>query len=104
MRLFGIDISRSKPLQTPPEEPKLRERVQRLEIALSDLEEQHAALAGAHAKLRNHYHGSRGGSPGQGKLNLATSDGIPVGDKVALRAYAGITPGSKPGAFNRGEK
>lgn len=103
MRLFGLDISRSKALPSPSEEPKLRDRVQRLEIALGELEEQHAALAGAHAKLRNHYHGSRGGAPGQGKLALASSDGIPVGDKAALRLYAGIKPGGKPGAFNRGE-
>lgn len=103
MRFLGLDISRSKPPQTPAEEPKLRDRVQRLEIALTELEEQHAALAGAHAKLRNHYHGSRGGAPGQGKLALASSDGIPVGDKAALRLYAGIKPGGKPGAFNRGE-
>jgi len=67
----------------------LLERVHRLEIALAQFSEQFAQLAGAHMKLRNQFHGSKGGRPVQGS-DLGE---IPRGDKAALRRKLGVVPG-----------
>lgn len=89
MRIWGLEIRRRSDLTDDSDTPALRKRVQRLEIALTELEEAHAALAGAHMKLRNQFHGSKGGRP---RGDDSTPDAIPHGDKDALRRAAGIRP------------
>jgi len=89
MRLLGLEIRRAGDPREAQDTESLRKRVQRLEIAFEELAEAHAGLHGAHVKLRNQFHGSKGGRPADAPARV---DAIPVGDKVALRALAGIGP------------
>lgn len=66
-------------------------RVQRLEIAQRELQETVVQLIGHHNKLRNQFHGEKGGRPSQSRA--ASLDDIPRGDKAALRKALGVVPG-----------
>lgn len=89
MRLGPLHISLRRASEVAQETPNLHERVHRLEIALHQFSESFAALQGAHLKLRNQFHGAKGGRP------AASGDvsSIPHGDKAALRRALGIVPG-----------
>jgi hypothetical protein len=90
MRLFGIDISVRKAADVRQETPALAQRVHRLEIALTQYAEAFATLQGAHVKLRNQFHGAKGGRPVASDVNQ-----VPFGDKAALRRALGVVPGSR---------
>lgn len=92
MRLFGLEIRRAGDPNAPETAPQVRQRLHRLEIALSELEEHHSALAAAHAKLRNQFHGQKGGRPVAEPAQDNPLASIPVGDKAALRLAVGIRP------------
>lgn len=99
MRFMGLDIRRSlSPEQLAEEEP-LRKRLHRLEIAFQEIVEHHNTLAGNHAKLRNQFHGAKGGRPPDAERQSPLA-AIPHGDKAALRRAMGVVPG-KP--FNHKE-
>lgn len=89
MRLGPLQISVRRASEVAQETPALHERVHRLEIALHQFGEAFAALQGAHMKLRNQFHGAKGGRP------AAPGDvsSIPHGDKAALRRALGVVPG-----------
>lgn len=91
MRLFGIDISVRRSTEAAQETPALRQRVQRLEMAMNEFSEAFAALQGAHMKLRNQFHGQKGGRPVSNGETGASS--VPFGDKAALRRALGVVPG-----------
>lgn len=99
MRIMGLDIRLARRVDDARKEEPLRARVQRLEIALAELVEHHNALAGAHGKLRNQFHGAKGGRPASQSPQLPL-DAVPHGDKAALRRVMGIVPGSR---FNHQE-
>lgn len=90
MRILGLDIRRAADPAIAKEEAPLRGRVQRLEIAFGELVEHFTQLQGAHAKLRNQFHGSSGGRPAASALDKA-----PPGDKAALRRALGVVPGTR---------
>lgn len=94
MRIGPLIFSVRRASEALPEPPTLTQRVQRLEIAVLALDEKHEALAGHHMKLRNQFHGSKGGRPSAasqgGQIPLAE---IPHGDKAALRRALGVVPG-----------
>lgn len=93
MRLGPLTISVRRSSEIAQETPTLHQRVHRLEIALQEFSESHAALAGAHMKLRNQFHGSKGGRPvAERETDL---NRIPHGDKAALRKALGVVPGSR---------
>lgn len=94
MRIFGLDIRRSRDLAEAAKEEPLRARLQRLEIALVELQEHHVALHGAHAKLRNKVYGDQGGRPAS-KPEQLSLDRIPRGDKESLRKALGVVPGAR---------
>lgn len=89
MRLGPLQISVRRASEAAQETPNLHERVHRLEIALHQFGEAFASLQGAHMKLRNQFHGAKGGRP------AAAGDvsSIPHGDKAALRRALGVVPG-----------
>ena len=91
MRLFGIDISVRKASEVSQETPSLHQRVHRLEMALGQYSEAFAALQGAHMKLRNQFHGAKGGRP-VSERETGTAN-VPRGDKEALRRALGVVPG-----------
>lgn len=90
VRLFGLQFSVRRVSEARQETPTLLQRVQRLEIAHNQLAEHFAALQGAHMKLRNQFHGAKGGRPPGERTPLAE---IPHGDKAALRRALGVVPG-----------
>jgi len=91
MRLGPLTISIRKSSEAVQETPNLHQRVHRLEIALAQFSEAFATLQGAHMKLRNQFHGGKGGRPPQ-QTPSAVGD-IPHGDKAALRRALGVVPG-----------
>lgn len=94
MRLLGLEIRRAVRSNDPENTLPLRQRVQRLEITLSELQELHSALSAAHAKLRNQFHGSKGGRPPSSTSDTVSSlVDIPHGDKASLRLALGLRPG-----------
>lgn len=98
MRILGLDIRRVRNVVDKEDTAPLRQRVQRLEIDLQELQEQFSALQGAHAKLRNQFHGSKGGRPPEDAKG--SLDAIPHGDKAALRLAAGVRPAAPRSIFN----
>ena len=91
MRLGPLTISVRRASETAQETPNLHQRVHRLEMALHQYGEAFAALQGAHMKLRNQFHGAKGGRPpASGGGDMAQ---IPHGDKAALRRALGVVPG-----------
>lgn len=66
------------------------QRLHRLEMALAQYAEHFAALQGAHVKLRNQFHGMKGGRP-----TASSVSEIPHGDKAALRRALGVVPGAR---------
>lgn len=102
MRIWGLVISRKSALTDESDTPAVRKRVQRLEIELQELQESLSALQGAHAKLRNQFHGSKGGRPADAAA-LRSADDIPRGDKASLRLAAGLLPGRVRSITNREE-
>jgi len=84
MRILGLDIRRARDLSATEEEPQLRTRVQRLEMALRELDEQLSALESHHLALRNKVHGKHGRA-GKPKDDESVID---FGDKRALREHA----------------
>lgn len=99
MRLFGIDISVRKASEVAQETPALRQRVQRLEIALTEFHEHFVTLQTAHVKLRNQFHGQKGGRPANpGAREPGQLEAIPPGDKTALRRHFGIIRGGSTGS------
>ncbi len=88
MRLGPLDISIRKTSETRQETPTLHQRVHRLEIALHEFSEAFATLQGHHMKLRNQFHGAKGGRPVTNNVQE-----IPHGDKAALRRALGVVPG-----------
>jgi len=90
MRFGPLHISIRRASEVAQETPALHQRVHRLEIALSEFSEAFAALHGAHQKLRNQFHGSKGGRPAATGGDLSE---IPHGDKAALRRKLGVVPG-----------
>lgn len=91
MRLGPLQISVRRASEVAQETPSVLQRLHRLEMALHQYGEAFAALQGAHMKLRNQFHGAKGGRP------AASSGGsiseIPHGDKAALRRALGVVPG-----------
>lgn len=78
------------------ENAALAKRLHRIEMQLGEFGEELEALKGHHVKLRNQFHGAKGGRPpggaaAQGEL-IDTSD-IPRGDKTALRLRLASVPG-----------
>jgi hypothetical protein len=57
---------------------------------LLDLDARHGALQANHVKLRNQFHGQKGGRPvtPEGDSAAPQLALVPVGDKDALRRYA----------------
>lgn len=94
MRILGLHVSIRRASQVAQETPTLRQRVQRLEIALTEFSEAFTQLSGAHAKLRNQFHGSRGGRPREDDAPTGLN-AVPVGDKAALRRALGVVPGAR---------
>lgn len=68
----------------------LRHRVHRLETACKEQGEAHEALGAAVHKLRGQFFGGQ-----RGRQERSSLDSIPVGDKEALRQYAGLRAGAK---------
>lgn len=92
MKLFGLDISKARSKETPADLQALSMRIQRLEMAFNQFVEHFTALQGAHAKLRNQFHGAKGGRPAHAEPSGNVSS-IPFGDKRALRAA--LMPGGR---------
>ncbi len=90
MRLGPLHISFRRASEVAQETPTLHQRVHRLEMALHQYGEAFAALQGAHMKLRNQYHGSKGGRPVGSADSVAD---VPRGDKAGLRRALGVVPG-----------
>ena len=90
MRLGPLHISLRRASEVAQETPTLHQRVHRLEIALGQFSEAFTQLQGAHMKLRNQFHGSKGGRPPGAAAPLGE---IPRGDKAALRRALGVVPG-----------
>lgn len=88
MRIGPLTISFRRTSEVVQETPTLHQRVHRLEIALHEFSEAFATLQGAHMKLRNQFHGQKGGRPPSGNVSE-----IPHGDKAALRRALGVVPG-----------
>ncbi len=96
MRLGPLHISFRRASEVAQETPHLRQRVQRLEIALTEFQEHFATLQRAHVTLRNQFNGAKGGRPPH---EAARNQGeIPFGDKAALRRHFGIVRSAQPGA------
>jgi len=91
MRLGPLTISLRKSSEVAQETPNLHQRVHRLEMALLQFGERFDALQGAHMKLRNQFHGSKGGRPVSNSETPISQ--IPRGDKAALRRALGVVPG-----------
>ncbi len=90
MRIFGLTIT-TKPVRQPSAVlQELHDQVQRLVIDLRTVQDELSQLQGHHLKLRKQFDGSKGGRP---VGSVRGVDEIPIGDKVSLRAYAGLTPG-----------
>jgi hypothetical protein len=80
----------------------LEGHVTNLKARMNELEETLAALAGAHAKLRNKFYGELSGSMSQNRRDPVAA--IPFGDKTGLRRALGILPASgNRGGHNDGE-
>lgn len=96
MRIGPLQITLRRAPETAQDEPALRQRVHRLEIALAELVDQVSTLQGQHLKLRKQFDGSKGGRPRSGSQNEVLSlDEIPHGDKAALRRALGVVPGQR---------
>lgn len=89
MRLGPLIFSVRRASEAAQETPTLHQRVHRLEMALLQHSEAFAALQGAHMKLRNQFHGSKGGRP----VGAGGAAEVPHGDKAALRRALGVVPG-----------
>lgn len=89
MRLGPLHISVRRASEVAQETPNALQRIHRLEIALAQFSEAFATLHGQHVKLRNQFHGEKGGRP---VSNRETGD-VPFGDKAALRRKLGVVPG-----------
>lgn len=98
MRLGPLHISVRRASEVSQETPNLHQRVHRLETALLQFSEALATLQGHHVKLRNQFHGSKGGRPPGQPASVAE---IPHGDKAALRRALGVVPGK---AFNHSQE
>jgi hypothetical protein len=93
MRIGVWQFSVRRASEAAQETPHLHERVHKLELALVHFSEAFASLQGAHMKLRNQFHGAKGGRPAQSvQSEVGTSD-IPYGDKAKLRRALGVVPG-----------
>lgn len=90
MRLGPLIFSVRRAGEVAQETPTLHQRVHRLEMSLHEFSEAFAALQGAHMKLRNQFHGAKGGRPAQSATSVAD---IPRGDKESLRRALGVVPG-----------
>lgn len=91
MRLGPLIISLRRASEVAQETPTLHQRVHRLEMALTQYSEAFAQLQGAHMKLRNQFHGAKGGRPVSSSETPIAE--IPHGDKAALRRALGVVPG-----------
>lgn len=91
MRLGPLHISIRRASEVAQETPTLHQRVHRLEIAMHEFSEAFATLQGAHMKLRNQFHGEKGGRPPHNKPG--SLEEVPRGDKAALRRALGLVPG-----------
>lgn len=94
MRLGPLHISIRRASEVAQETPTVLQRLHRLEIALGQFSESFAQLQGAHMKLRNQFHGSKGGRPAAPGAPLPL-DQVPRGDKAALRRALGVVPGTR---------
>ncbi len=90
MRLGPLHISVRRAREVAQETPTVLQRLHRLEMAHGQLVEHFSALSGAHQKLRNQFHGSKGGRP---PAEPGSVSEIPRGDKEALRRALGVVPG-----------
>jgi len=91
MRLGPLHISVRRASEAAQETPTLHQRVHRLEMALAEFSEAFTALQGAHMKLRNQFHGAKGGRPvSSSETSIAD---VRFGDKAALRKALGVVPG-----------
>lgn len=91
MRLGPLIFSVRRASEAAQETPNLTQRVHRLEIALGQFSDAFAQLQGQHVKLRNQFHGSKGGRPTSATVTPINE--IPHGDKAALRRALGVVPG-----------
>lgn len=94
MRLGPLHISVRRASEVAQETPALTQRVHRLEIALAQFSEAFTQLQGAHMKLRNQFHGAKGGRPAAPGARPALEE-VPRGDKAALRRALGVVPGTR---------
>jgi len=91
MRLGPLHVSFRRASEVAQETPTLHQRVHRLEMALLQHLERFAALEGAHMKLRNQFHGAKGGRPVSNSETDVSA--VPRGNKEALRRALGVVPG-----------
>jgi len=92
MRLGPLTFTVRRTKEVSQETPTLHQRVHRLEIALLQHLEAFATLQAAHVKLRNQFHGAKGGRPPGEPVSIRE---IPHGDKAALRRALGVVPGAR---------
>lgn len=98
MRLGPLIVSLRRASEVAQETPTVLQRLHRLEMAMLQYGEQFAALQGAHMKLRNQFHGAKGGRPPAEPGGSVSQ--IPRGDKDSLRRALGVVPGAR---FNHQE-